>query len=118
MQSITIPPQSNDFLSSECSHFSSEGCDPYCILKAFFALFQWQITITQFELHFVPLGKHLADLQECLALCLWDNQPDVDQCDETDEGEDDEAVGAQTSLKGEGGVEMWAIWVRPIDEIL
>lgn len=92
--------QSGDFLSSECSHFSLEGSDLFCILQAFFALFQRQI-ITQFDLHFVPLGEHLADLQESLALCFRDDQPDVDQCDETDEGKDDEAERAQTSLQEE-----------------
>lgn len=93
---------SGDFLSSECSHFSSEGSDLFCILQAFFAIFQRQITITQFDLHFVPLGEHLADLQESLALCFGDDQPDVDQCDETDERKDDEAERAQTSLQEEG----------------
>lgn len=109
-------PQSEDFLSAECSHLSSEGCDLDCILQAFFALSQWQITITQFDLHFVPLGEHLADLQESLTLCLWDQQPDVDQRDQTDEGKDDKAVGAQTSLEGEGGEGMWS--VCPPDETL
>lgn len=84
----------------------SEGRDPHCILKALFGLFQWQISIRQFELHFVLLGEHLADLQEGFALGLWDHQPDVDQRDQADDRKDDEAVGAQTSLGGDKGEEL------------
>ena len=103
-------PQSEDFLPCESSRFSSEGRDPDYILQASFALFQRQITVTQLDLHFVPLGKHLADLQESLALCLWDHQPDVDQRDQADEGKDDEAVGTQTFLeegRGRGNYDQW-----------
>lgn len=79
-QSITIPPRAKTSspLNAECSHLSLEGRDPHRILQAFFALFQWCIPITHFDLHFVPLGKHLADLQEGLVLGLWNHQPDVD----------------------------------------
>lgn len=84
----------------------SEGRDRQYTLQALFGLFQWQIPITQFDLHFVPLGEHLADLQEGFALGLWDHQPDVDQRDQADDREDDEAVGAQTRLEGDEGEEL------------
>lgn len=94
--------QCKDFSSAEGSYFSSEGRDVDPILQALFAFFQRQVTITQSDFHFVPLGEHLADLQESLVLRLRDHQPDVNQRDQADEGKDDKTVGAQASLEERG----------------
>ena len=51
-------------------------------------------------LHLVPVSEHLTDLQEGLVLGLRDDQPDVEQCRQADEAEDDETVGAQATLEG------------------
>lgn len=108
-QCYTPPPsQSKDFLSTEGSYFFLEGRDLDPILQALFAFFQRQVTITQSDFHFVPLGEHLADLQESLVLRFGDHEPDVNQRDQADEGKDDKTVRAQASLE-EGGEEMWSV---------
>lgn len=84
------------------SRFSSEGRDLHPVFQALSASFQRQVTVAQTDFHFVSFGEHLADLQESLVLGLRDHQPDVDQCDQTDEGKDDKTVGAQAFLEDAG----------------
>lgn len=86
------PPKVRTSSSVKDLSVSSKGCDLLSILQVFFAAFQWPIA--QFDLHSVPLGKHLADLQEGLALGLGDHRPDVDQCGQTNKRKNDKAVGA------------------------
>lgn len=52
--------------------------------------------------HFVLHVKNLVDLNECLALGLWDDHEDVDGGEETDGCKDNEAVGTKAHLWGEG----------------
>lgn len=68
------------------------------ILEAFFALFHRKIAVVQFDHHFIPLGEHLADLQEGFVLGLRHHQPDIEQSGQAGEGKEDEAVGAQAAL--------------------
>lgn len=91
-----VPPAVRRLPAFEYPPLSSEGRGSWPLF------FEGQISVAQFELHIVPGGEHLADLQESLVLCLRDHQPDVDQREQTDDGKDDEAIGAQTSLGEEG----------------
>lgn len=81
------------------SCFSSEGRDLHLIFQALSASVQRHFTVAQTDFHFVSFGEHLADLQESLVLRLRDDQPDVDQRNQTYEGKDEKTVGAQAFLK-------------------
>lgn len=78
---------------------SSEGRDLHRVFQALPTSFQRQVIVAQVDFHFVHFGEHLADLQESLVLGLWDQHPDVDQRNQTDEGKDDKTVGAQAFLE-------------------
>lgn len=50
------------------------------------------------DLHFVPLSKQLADLQEGGTLGFWDDHPNVDERGKADGSKDEEAVVPQAFL--------------------
>lgn len=56
------------------------------------------ILVLYHNLHFVPLSKQLADLQEGGTLSFWDDHPNVDECGEADASKDDKAEGPQVFL--------------------
>lgn len=95
----------------------------WCLLKGcgflpmFFGLrsiliFSVPLCLLHHDLHPVPLGKQLADLQKGFVLGLRDDHPDVDQRDETDHPKDEEAELAQSLLhnshatEGKGGTSL------------
>lgn len=75
-----------------------DGCDYIIFMVYHSRLFHPPILILHYNLHFVPLSKQLADLQEGGTFGFWDDHPNVDECDEADESKDDEAVGPQAFL--------------------
>lgn len=75
-----------------------EACNCNLFMVCHSSLLHPTILILHPNLHFVPLSKQLADLQEGGTLGFWDDHPNVDKCDEADESKDNEAVGPQAFL--------------------